>query len=146
MPKWEPGVLPALLRDIERHGRANQRKGLLLIAAAIEAAAKTKLGERSHARGTPSPAGRGEPPALVTGTGRRSIGHQQILGMHELTVRVGTLANVYPRGGSTPSSEYLMYQETLRRFDHAFLLPSFHEVVHGQVGIWLESFRTWPRI
>ena len=39
----------------------------------VEAEAKRQLGLKSHARGTQTPSARGEPPALVTGTLRRSI-------------------------------------------------------------------------
>lgn len=151
MPEWAPGVLAALLADIERRGRANQRRGLLLIAAAVEANAKAKLTQRTHRAGTQSPAGKGQPPALVTGTGRRSIGHEYIASLIEPVVKVGTIANIYPptrtaTGGRTPSSKYLLYQEKLPRFQHPFLLPAYHEVVAGQVKYWLESFRDWPRI
>jgi hypothetical protein len=57
------------------------------------------------------------------------------------------MANVFPptQGGSsrsTPSSKYLLYQETLSRFEHPFLKPSFLKVVHEKaVQIWLKSFR-----
>lgn len=39
----------------------------------IEKAAKDKLTESSHPPGTPTPAGPGDPPSLVTGNLRRSI-------------------------------------------------------------------------
>src|SRR5689334_23888818 len=39
----------------------------------IEKRAKEKLSEKSHQPGTPTPSGRGEPPALITGNLRRSI-------------------------------------------------------------------------
>jgi hypothetical protein len=62
------------------------------------------------------------------------------------------LAGVYPprQAGQktvTASSKYMFYQETLARFDHPFLLPSFESVVREKaVAIWLKSFRTWPRM
>ena len=152
MPEWRPGVLAGLLKEIDAAGRANQRKGLLLIAAAIEAKAKAELSKSSHPYGTPSPAAKGGAPSLVTGTGRRSIGHQYLPTAAEAIVKVGTIAGVYPpRHGKsktlTPSSKYLWYQETLPRFDHPFLKPSFVSVVHEKsVAIWLESFRTFPRL
>jgi hypothetical protein len=168
MPEWRPGVLGGLLKEIEAAGRANQRKGLLLIANAIEAKAKAELGKTSHSFGTPSPASKGQAPALVTGTGRRSMGHQYMPSTAEITVRVGTLAGVFPPAnlsrtnkggrsraasgttssrGKTPSSKYLWYQETVPHFDHPFLVPSFKAVVHeDSVRIWLESFRRFPRL
>lgn len=39
----------------------------------IERKAKEKLGLKSHQKGTPTPSGPGEPPALITGNLRRSI-------------------------------------------------------------------------
>lgn len=39
----------------------------------VERETKSELSKNSHRRGTPSPAGPGEPPALVTGNLRRSI-------------------------------------------------------------------------
>jgi len=39
----------------------------------IEKRTKDKLGQRSHQRGTPTPSGPGEPPALITGNLWRSI-------------------------------------------------------------------------
>lgn len=150
MPEWRPGVLEVLLKEITAVGRANFRAGGLLIAAAIEAKAKAELGRSSHPYGTPSPASRGGPPALVSGAGRRSIGHQYMPGV-EPDIKIGTLTGVYPpRHGksttTTATSKYLLYQETLSRFDHPFLKPAFDAVVVGQVAIWLESFRAWPRI
>lgn len=39
----------------------------------VERKAKENLARKSHRKGTPTPAGAGEPPALVTGNLRRSI-------------------------------------------------------------------------
>lgn len=39
----------------------------------IERRTKQRLAEKSHKRGTPTPSGAGEPPALITGNLRRSI-------------------------------------------------------------------------
>lgn len=166
MPEWKPGVLAELLTEIGAAGRASQRAGLLKIALAVEAKAKDELGKQSHRYGTPTPAGRGQPPALVTGTGRRSIGHEYIADLVEPMVRVGTIANVFPPAvrsstgsgsrsrasagttgtrGKTASSKYLLYQETL--LDHAFLKPSLDAVIaEDAVRIWLESFTKWPRL
>lgn len=168
MPEWAPGVLAGLLKEIGNTGRVHQRAGLLKIAAAIEALAKAKLGQTSHQAGTPSPASRGGPPSLVTGTGRRSIGHESVISLDEILVKVGTLAGIFPpavtahtskgtrsrqsagtggKRGTTASSKYLLYQETLERFGHPFLKPAYLQVVkEDSVAIWLSSFRTWPKI
>jgi hypothetical protein len=148
MPEWRPGEIAMRLKEIEAKGKLNQRKGLLLIAAAIEAEAKAALSKTSHPYGTPSPAPQGGPPALVTGTGRRSIGHESVPGG---IIKVGTAVNVFPPsrpskrgsgGNRTPSSKYLLYQETLSKFGHPFLKPAFLKVIREKsVEIWLKSFR-----
>lgn len=161
MPEWKPGVLGGLLKGIEGAGIAQQRAGMLKIAAAIEALAKANLAKKTHPYHTKSPAGKGEPPALVSGTGRRSIGHQYMPG--ETDVRVGTLAGVYPPamapmkghkgvrrtgGGKTPSSKYLLYQETLPRFDHPFLKPAANQIFADVMVAewWHDVFDSWPRL
>lgn len=168
MPEWGPGVLPGLLKAIGNTGRLNQRAGLLKIAAAVEAATKASLSETSHPYGTKSPARKGGPPSLVTGTGRRSIGHETESTLDETRVKVGTQKGVYPPAsksgtgkgsrsrqsagtgssrGSTPSSEYLLLQETADRFKHPFLVPAYLSVVREQsTAIWLSSFGKWPKI
>jgi hypothetical protein len=166
VPEWRPGVLEGLLAEIETVGQANLRAGLLKIAASVEAAAKADLALTTHPYGTPSPAPKGGPPSLVTGTGRRSIGHQFVREGIETVVKIGTLANVYPpaqvstvggrsrqaRGsggdkGKTPSSKYLLYQETHSQFDHPFLKPAFLRVVSTEgVAVWMTAFRVWPRL
>lgn len=167
MPAWGPGVLSGLLAETANAGRAGQRKGLLTITASIEAMAKAKLGETSHRYGTRSPAQKGGPPSLVSGTGRRSIGHDYVTSVEEAVVKIGTAAGVFPPAqtsstgkgtrsrakagttgsrGTTPSSKYLLYQETVGKFDHPFLKPSYDAVVtETSVAVWLSSF-TWPKI
>ena len=149
MPEWRPGILEGLLKEIEVVGQANLKAGLLKIAAAIEAKAKDELGKTSHVYGTPSPAPSGGPPSLISGTGRRSIGHQYLHEGIETIVRVGTVAGVFPpkREGKKASSKYLKYQETLPEFNHPFLKPSFLSVVQTEgVATWMAAFRVWPRI
>lgn len=159
MPEWRPGVLAGLLAETTAAGKAGQRRGLLLIAAAIEAKAKAELAKTSHRYGTPSPAPRGGPPSLISGTGRRSITHQEISTAIETILKVGTAAGVFPpkRGNAkttTPSSKYLYYQEkghpphTSVPFNHPFLMPSYKAVV-GEIGVstwWAGAFGRWPRL
>ena len=147
MPEWRPGVLETLLGEITVAGVENQQRGMILIAHAIEAKAKTDLARTSHPRGTPSPAPIGGPPSLVSGTGRRSIGID--ISPAGRVIRIGTLRGVYPPYGKTPSSKYLFYQEKGRDragvpFAHPFLVPAFDEIVRGQVAVWLDAFRVWP--
>lgn len=63
------GAVDAKVAHMRAATRAATAKALHL----IERRAKQKLGLKSHRRGTPTPAGPGEPPALVTGNLRRSI-------------------------------------------------------------------------
>lgn len=153
MPEWAPGVLADRLAKVTVLGEKNLTKGLYLIAVAVEAKAKAELSRTSHPYGTPSPAAHGSPPALVSGTGRRSIGHEYMpVGFAHQVMKIGTIAGVYPprfrpggpRRRSTPSSRYLWYQENLPRFDHPFLRPAFESVIHDDsVRLWLTAFRAW---
>ena len=128
-------------------GQAQLRWGLYKITASVEAKAKAKLSETSHKYGTPSPAPSGGPPSLVSGAGRRSIGHQYIREGIETVMRVGTMTGVFSPHSNTSSSKYLNYQETLGQFNHPFLRPAFLEVVSTEgVAVWLAAFRIWPRI
>ena len=62
----------ALLGTISAE-QAATRKATADGAHLIEKAAKEKLGETSHERGTPTPSAPGDPPSLITGNLRRSI-------------------------------------------------------------------------
>ena len=145
MPEWSPLLLAKRLAEVQAAGVLNAEAGLGLVASAIEAKAKTALAQTSHPRDTPSPARKGGPPSLVTGTGRRSIGQQHLHGTDGLEIRVGTHAGVYPPDGKTPSSKYLWYQEKLARFDHPFLQPAFDAVVRAEAMTKLLSAFRWPR-
>lgn len=83
----------------------------------LEAEIKTKLGQSSHQKRTPTPSRPGQPPALVTGTLRRSVKVEgpTSLGAGTYQARVGPTA-VYGRvqelGGDTgttvlPSRPYV---------------------------------------
>jgi len=67
----------------------------------IEKRTKEKLGLKSHRKGTPTPSGAGEPPALITGNLRRSI---TVTGPEPLT------ANSW-RGSVGPTAVYGRVQE-----------------------------------
>lgn len=166
MPEWRPGVLEGLLAEIGVVGQASLRSGLFKIAAAVEAKTKAALSETTHPYGTPSPARRGGPPSLVSGTGRRSIGHEYFREGMETVIKIGTMAGYYPPAqvsqvgnrsrqaagtganrGKTPSSKYLMYQEKESQFNHPFLKPSYYSVVSTEgVAVWMTAFRIWPRL
>ena len=145
MPEWSPMLLARRLTEVAAAGVLNAETGLGLVAAAIEAKAKESLAQTTHTRGTPSPARRGGPPSLVTGTGRRSIGQEQVHGLEGLEIKVGTQGGVFPPDGKTPSSKYLWYQETLGRFDHPFLQPAFDAVVRAEAMTKILSAFRWPK-
>lgn len=146
MPEWSPMLLARRLTEVAEAGVLNAETGLGLIASAIEAKAKASLAQTSHTRDTPSPARKGGPPSLVTGTGRRSIGQDHRHGFDGLEILIGTQAGVYPPEGETPSSKYLWYQETLARFNHPFLRPAFDSVVRAEAMTrLLAAFKHWPK-
>lgn len=61
------------LDEIVARASAASRMAVTTGGHLIEAEAKRQLGLKSHVAGTPTPSAPGEPPALVTGTLRRSI-------------------------------------------------------------------------
>lgn len=63
------GALDAMSARMEAATQRATREALHL----IERRTKEKLAEKTHQRGTPTPSGAGEPPALITGNLRRSI-------------------------------------------------------------------------
>lgn len=63
------GAVDLKVSQMRRATAAATAKALHL----IERRAKQKLGQKSHRRGTPTPSGPGEPPALITGNLRRAI-------------------------------------------------------------------------
>jgi len=79
----------------------------------IERTTKQKLGLKSHERGTPTPSGPGEPPALVTGNLRRSI---KVTGPDPVT------ANSW-RGKVGPTAIYGRAQELGDVTGHGVLPP-----------------------
>jgi hypothetical protein len=61
------------LDEIVVRASAASRKAVTTGGHLLEAEAKRQLGLQSHQRGTQTPSARGEPPALISGTLRRSI-------------------------------------------------------------------------
>jgi hypothetical protein len=133
-----PGVFGALFGRLAAKSEAAGPMMLTPLALAIERQAKLNLGQSSHPYGTPTPAFAGGPPAMISGTGRRSITHTRPTptgGGWES--RVGVATGFYPpygRGKRTPSSKYLYYLETGNTRNGAaypFLIPAFDTVVHS---------------
>lgn len=130
------GAVDTKVAQMRAATRAATAKALHL----IERRAKQKLGLRSHQRGTPTPSGPGEPPALITGNLRRSIA---VTGPAPITAnawrgKVGPTA-VYGRvqelGGPTgrgvlPARPYLhpSYEE-LREEIHALFRAAWTKAI-----------------
>lgn len=146
-----PGTIARVLAKVEVDGQAKMGAALTAMATAAETATKEALTQTSHsyvdwANGTPARAG--GPPALVSGTLRRSITHTHAVpdGIGWAT-KIGTAAGFYPwyGKGRTPSSKYGMYLELgmLRNgAAYPFLQPSIRRAVavYGP-PIWQSHFR-----
>lgn len=148
--EWRPGVLEGLLAErVARAGAAN-RSALAAVARAVETEVKTGLTRTSHpyqAWGQRTTASPGGPPALVSGTLRRSITHTAVaLDPVGLFTKVGTGVGFYPWYGKnrTPSSMYGKYLETGLRngATYPFLAPPAERVMRMSApAIWAAYFR-----
>jgi hypothetical protein len=159
METWRPGALEKAIGQAGRTGTQSMRMTIIEAAHEVERVAKKKAGERSHPYGTPTPATHGAPPAIVSGTLRRSIaqGAEEILSHGESNRKVGMAAGVYPPKlratvtktgkrshkaagghGATPSSKYALYLETKK--GHPFLIPAYREVVKTLPEIFRRHF------
>lgn len=118
-------------------GQTESRKRIAIgaIGDAIVRAAKEDLAKNTHTYGTRTTATPGGPPALVSGTLRRSVVRTAVtvssLGWE---TTVGTAAGFYPTYGKitgrTPSSKYGYYLETRLRngATYPWLLPAYQRV------------------
>lgn len=127
-----PGVFTAIFGRLATRAAAVGPGALTALALAIEREAKINLGLHQHSRGTKTTASKGGPPALVSGTLRRSVTHTRpemtLMGWE---VRVGLATGFYPpypkKGRRTMSSKYGAYLELVH--DYPFLEPAFRKVV-----------------
>jgi len=141
----KPGEFVAIFERLSAKAGGTGAAALTALALAVERRAKQDLALTTHTRKTPTPASPGGPPALVSGTLRRSVTHTRptvLPGMVE--VRVGTATGFYPPYGKkrTPSSKYGFYLETgLRNGDtYPWLRPAFQAVVaSGDVGRYVAA-------
>jgi hypothetical protein len=137
-----PGVFEAVFTRLADRGVATGMAAMTSLALAVERRAKDNLAKSRHRRGMPTAARPGGPPALVSGTLRRSVTHgPPKVGPGEVTVRVGLGAGFYPPypagGKRTMSSKYGYYLETGLRngAKYPFLHPAFLMVARsGDVG------------
>jgi hypothetical protein len=139
-----PRVFEALFTRLAARSAAAGAAALTSLALAIEREAKLNLGKSSHRYGTRSPASVGGPPALISGTLRRSVTHSKpVVTEIGAEVRVGLAVGFYPpygKGRKTPANKYGYYLETgqlHRGRQHGpsgaypFLHPAFRKVVAG---------------
>jgi hypothetical protein len=153
VPELGPGTLTALLGKTAAVAVENTRRALTATALAVEREAKINAGAGgTHKYGTPTPAHPGGPPALISGTLRRSVSHtpiKPILGGFE--IRVGPAGGLFPPYGKkrrTPAGRYGAYLETGLRngATYPWLLPAFRKVAPQVRGIAFEYFKgPWPR-
>lgn len=137
-----PGVFKAIFEQLAVKSERLGPESLTTLALEIEREAKTNLARSTHRYGERTSARPGGPPALVSGTLRRSVTHsrpRRIATMWE--VRVGVASGFYPpyprRGKRTQSAEYGYYLETARTRNgvaYPFLVPAFHTVVTRSRG------------
>jgi hypothetical protein len=148
-----PGIIRDLMAVVVTAAEEKTRLGLTEAALAREA--KANLGKGgTHRYGTPTPASPGGPPALISGTLRRSVTHSPVVkGAFGWETRVGLAAGFYPpypkNGNRTQSSRYGLALETGLRngAKYPWLLPAFHAVVPQMRGINAKFLdHGWPHI
>lgn len=156
MPELEPGVFIRLFTRIGAVAEENTRDALKAAALAIEREAKLNVGRGgTHKYGTKTPASPGGPPALISGTLRRSVTHTPVtlvrMGIWE--TRIGVAAGVYPpyprSGKRTQSSKYgEALEKGLRNgVTYPWLLPAAHLVMPRLSGITAEFYKgPWPKL
>jgi hypothetical protein len=119
-----PGVLKEILGGVGEDAMLRSKTLLTKLALEVETRAKKNASNGSHERGTPTPAQRGQGPAVISGTLRRSITHEPVKfsGITWFT-RVGTMGGLYaPYNHDTPSSLYGWYLEHITGYP--FLEPA----------------------
>jgi hypothetical protein len=128
-----PGVFTAVFAKQATKGRATGAAALTQLALAVERQMKLDLAVNTHKYGTATTATRHGPPALISGTLRRSITHTRPApGLFGWEVRVGVAGGFYPpypkKGTRTASSEYARYLE-LDPGLYPFMAPAFRKVI-----------------
>lgn len=153
MPELSAGVLRGLFAKVVAEAENQSKQALTATALEVEREAKLNVGKGgAHKYGTPTPASPGGPPALISGTLRRSVTHTPVkpFGLGWET-RVGVAQGVYPPYGKTrtQSSRYGYFLETGLRngTTYPWLMPAFKTVLPRVVGIQVSYFRSakWPK-
>lgn len=126
------GVLAARLTAIAAEVNARSAAALDEIGRLVHERAVSSISARSHRYRTPTPASRGGPPAMVSGTLAKSLTHTTPrptgLGWE---VKVGAMPGMFPPYSSrTPSSLYGHYLEAAgagkNHIRYPFLEAAFH--------------------
>ncbi|MCW2900926.1 MAG: hypothetical protein JWO67_3191 [Streptosporangiaceae bacterium] len=137
-----PGVFTAIAARLSVELEARAIVSLNGVGLLVEDRAIQSISARSHAYRTPTPASRGGPPAMVSGTLAGSITHD----LTGLSMRVGTAAGRFPPYGKgrTPSSLYGLYLEKLgagiNHITYPFLKPAFEAVRPGMSTVVRAAF------
>lgn len=152
-----PGTFTRILTRVAIEGDMRAGVALGRLARALETDTKRRLTSHGgHRPWEPTPASPGGPPAIISGTLRRSITHDPIAkvsGMHQ--TRVGTAVGFFPnypvkthhrkasRKPPTPANKYGLYLETGLRngSTYPFLSTSYREFLPVAMRtIWRETF------
>jgi hypothetical protein len=150
-----PGMFAKLFAEVAAEGQLRARHALTMAALAVERAAKEEvLKGGTHKYGTKTPATSGGPPALISGTLRRSITHTPLIpdGLG-WTTKVGPAAGFYPPYGGksrTSASKYgaILEKTGLRNgATYPWLMPAYRRVLPTIAGIHAQLFRGgWPHV
>lgn len=97
MTELRPGIFTAGFAKLATEGDARTRLALEPLAKAVERQAKINASNGRHKYGTPTPARPGEGPAVISGTLKRSVGHNPIT-----KDATGWKTEIGPRVGFTP--------------------------------------------
>jgi len=149
VPEFSPEVFPRLTGELIESGNVAIRNGVARVCTAVQREARSRLAESSHPYGEPTTAAPGGPPALVSGTLRRSVIHTEprLAGPMTWEARVGLAAGMFPPYGHdrTPSSKYGLYLETGLRngTTYPWFIPAWQDVMRSEAPrIWRETFRS----
>lgn len=149
-----PGVFTEIFAKVAAETEAKTKRALTATGLAIEREAKLNVGRGgTHKYGTPTPASPGGPPALISGTLRRSVTHTPVTrGSGGWSMKIGTAVGVYPpygKGKRTASSRYGYFLETGVRNGamYPWLLPAANKAKSEVTGITFKFFKgPWPKI
>jgi len=143
VPELSPEVFPRLTAELIEAGNVAIRNGVARVCTAVQREARSRLSESSHPYREPTTASPGGPPALVSGTLRRSVIHTEprLAGPMTWEARVGLAAGMFPPYGHdrTASSKYGLYLETVTGYP--WFIPAWRDVMRSEAPrIWRETF------